>query len=209
MTPANFTSQWMDHYLMAASVINRWMHMGDFVIPIERPTPTTLLEVLQNITDRVYDPSKHFRRGSYPEIQPHTEPPAITKDINYPVIGLNAVTMRSRRVSVSTGGILFEDPYWAFLAAWASGGRHDQQFCLPRAKSVDDLWKNVRVAQTAINHSVYQPSNFFEAIDKFASATPRFELLTISPEQLVAIRQRGMQALNVSVPPKFYEMFTP
>ena len=138
-------------------------------------------------------------------------PPPLLPEADYLLIGLNAETARSRFASSTTGGVVFEDPLWALLAAHAVSLKIQPQGAVPRARDANDLWKRVLQVAAAIEQGRYKPEDFFAPIEGWISPsqTPKFELLTVSTEQITALRARGVQSLKISRPPKFFELYQP
>jgi hypothetical protein len=162
---------------------------------------------------RAVNTSDHFRVGNPGKPMLVSVPPPLSPETDYLLIGLNAETARNRFASLTTGGVVFEDPIWALLAAHAiSLSLKDQpRVAVPRARDEKDLWKRVLVVAGAIEQGRYQAEDFFGPIAGWVppSETPKFELLAVSAEQITALRARGLQALKISRPPKFFELYQP
>jgi hypothetical protein len=206
--------RWLDHYLAGITWIrcltDRPNARADSGSDSDS-TPETLIRVLQGVAIGRLDGAEYFRTGNLGKPALVSVPPPLSPETDYLLIGLNAETARSRFANLTTGGVVFEDPIWAFLAAHAvSLGLKDQRWlAVPRARDEEDLWKRVLLIASAIEESHYQPEDFFGPIEGWIppSETPKFELLTVSTEQLTALRARGVQALKTSRPPKFFELY--
>jgi hypothetical protein len=134
-------------------------------------------------------------------------PPRIEHSTKYLLLTLNALTPRGEFVSVPTGGISFEDPFWAVLSAMALSQK--KLTVLPKAASNEELWSNVSAVDKAAREGSYKESNFFEDAKGFVPPAefPKFETITVLGEQLAALRDRGVQTLKGTAPPRFYELF--
>lgn len=136
------------------------------------------------------------------EPPPHLEPSA-----NYLLLTLNAVTPRSEFVSSATGGVAFEDPFWAVLSAMALSQK--KMAVLPIAANNEELWTKVSAVDIAVREGSYKESNFFQNAKGFIPPAefPKFETVTVVGEQLAALRSRGVQTLKGTAPPRYYELF--
>jgi hypothetical protein len=204
--------RWRDHYLTGIAWIQSLSGRVDvWTAPKSEPTPENLIRVLQALASGGFRISDYFQAGQPPKPALVSVPPLLSPETDYLLIGLNAETPRSRFTSAPIGGVAFEDPIWALLAAHAISRQDPPRLAVPMARDAMDLWNRVRRAASVIETHHYQPEDFFGAIEGWIppSTLPRFELLTVGGEQMAALRSRGRQALTVSRPPKVFELYQP
>lgn len=143
--------------------------------------------------------------------------PPIDPAAHYDLLALNAMTEVGMTVSLQVGGIAYEDPVWALIVA-ASIGRGTPSV-VPRAPDAAALWPLaaetlVGLAQTG----EVAATTLAPAIDFLAAALPRdpdiapisgprFYVIQVQGEHLLALRDAGMQALPVTRPPRFFQLF--
>ena len=200
---------WAGQYVSAMSLMHRISNYETRIKPRQPPTADILVEMLNKIVGGQYVPANYFAEGGSLQPAVHTAPPQIAEGARYSLISLNAETTRSEFTSTQTGGIIFEDPVWAVLAAQALATK--RLVGVPLAQDNDHLWKNVARAAADIEGRAYQPEHFLAPVVGFIppAASWRFDLVTVESEQLLALRKRGTQALRVAVPPRFFELFQP
>ena len=202
---------WMDHYLTGVVLLHTLLGYDVAVKFKSPPAPETLIQLLQDVAGGRYEPAKYFEPGPKPGLTLTTGLPAVAIDKTYLLIGLNVATPRSQLVSIDAGGVVFEEPVWAILAAHALSGKGpEEKVAIPKAASPLDLWKNIRVAAEAIQAGTYKPSQFFAPVEGFIApaAGPKFELYAVEAAKVELLRWKSAQALRVSVPPKYFEMYT-
>jgi hypothetical protein len=204
--------RWLDHYLAGITWIQSLMGRAEArTEPRSDPTPVGLVRVLQALAGGRLRTTDEFPLGKSSQPTLVSTPPPLLPEADYLLIGLNAQTARSRFASLSTGGVVFEDPLWALLVAHAIS-RHDRSpVAVPKARSSEDLWERVFLVARAIEECRYQPEDFFGPIEGWLppSNMPKFELLTVGSDQIAALRARGIQALKISRPPKLFELYQP
>jgi hypothetical protein len=204
--------RWPDHFLAGINWIHRLGSPANArIVPKSDPTPEILVRALQAIANGRFETSDDLLIGNPPKPALVSVPPPLSPETDYLLIGLNAESARGRFASLPSGGVVFEDPIWALLAAHAVSRKDRAPVAVPCARDDQDLWEHVLVLAGAIEERRYRPEDFFEPIEDWIppSRAPRFELLTVSSEQLAALRLRGIQALKVSRPPKFFELYQP
>jgi len=169
---------------------------------IESPIP-----ILQAIVTGKYDSAAYFVAGQMPPLPTLQSPALPPTDDDYTLISLNAATDWSEFVSVETGGLVFEDPFWAVFAAHALSLK--ESVALPLANNNDELWKKIENVTEAVKQGTYQPSQFLGKTTDFVppNSAPAFELITINSTKLSALRERGMQSFIAKTNLKFYELF--
>jgi hypothetical protein len=167
-------------------------------------TPQQIVEIIQEVAHGTYVPEKYFRIGPAPQPILLHHPPPLHDGVEYTLLTLNAVTPVHKFVSVQAGGVAYEDPFWAILAAHAIA--QHTRVALPLAEDNDELWKNVEITGSAILHGNYDPYRFFGAIEDFSSE-PQFGLISVSTQLLRALRKSGMQALPIASLPLFFQLF--
>ena len=214
MNPPTMTlgQRWRDHFLAGITGIHGLESPANAgIVPRSAATPEMLVHTLQAIADGRFETIDDFQIGNPPVPALVSVPPPLSPEADYLLIGLNAETARGRFASVPSGGVVFEDPIWALLAAHAVSRKDRTPVAVPCARDNQDLWERVLLVASAIEERRYQPEDFFETIEDWIppSRVPRFELLTVCSEQVAELRRRGVQALKVSRPPKFFELYQP
>jgi len=204
-TPFTLGPDWVKQFMSGMRLLHFLRGEDVTIVPKTPMAPTVLIEILQEIIAGHYQPDRYFRAGDKPVLDLISQPPVVAAGEVYTLLGFNAETQRSRAISTETGGIAFEDPFWAIFAAQAVAEKRN--LALPQAKDTLALWANVREAAAAIRRKNYAPAAFFAPISGFhpPDAAPRFALLTIDARQLEALRTRGLQSFLQ--PPRFFELF--
>jgi hypothetical protein len=204
--------RWRDHYLTGIAWIQSLSGCVDvWAAPKSDPTPEDLIQVLPALASGCLRISDDFLAGQPPNLALVSVPPRLSPEADYLLIGLNAETPRSRFTSALIGGVAFEDPIWALLAAHAVSRKDQPPVAVPSAQDATDLWNRVCLVASAIEEHHYRPEDFFGPVEGWIppSTIPRFELLIVGGEQVAALRSRGRQALRISRPPKVFELYQP
>lgn len=200
--------RWADHYLSGTMLLHVLLGYSPAITPKVPPTPETLCQVLQDVAAGVYVPDKYFKPGpaTWPPFA--SAPPLLMPGRSFVLVGLNASTSRGQFVSVPAGGVAFEDPLWAILAAHAASKKF--RVGLPLARDNEDLWRRTVVVAEAVRHGNYKPNDFLAVTEGYIAPedAPKFTLLLVETVQIEALRARGLQSLKVPTP-KFYELFQP
>lgn len=203
--------RWRDYYVAGMTLLHILLGHDVAVAPKGEPTPDTLLQVLRDVAGGRYQPANYVsvHPGGAPRLALLPQPPALVPGTEYLLIGLNALTARGQFVSVRTGGIVFEEPIWAMLAAHAVSTTNNPRLALPKAKDHEQLWKNLALVVNAVRQGTYKSQDFFAPIVGFVppAVAPEFTLLSVAADQLLSLRIRGAQALKVTTPPTFFELF--
>jgi len=209
MTGLTFTlgQRWIEQYVSGMMLLHSLLGQEVAIKPKAPPTPETFVKVLGEIAAGTYDSSRYFEPGPPAQLVLITNPPPVDPKERYLMVGVNTETMRSQMMSVGTGGTAFEHPVWAIFAAHALSGK--PPLAVPLATSNEDLWQRLDGLASAVRARRYKPEDFFGPIEGLypPGAKLRFTLLTVPAEQIPPLRKRGMQALRVSVPPQFFELF--
>lgn len=203
--------RWRDHYLARMTLLHILLGHDVAVSPKGDPTPETLLQILRDVAGGSYQPTNYFsvNPGGAPRFSLFPQAPALAPGTDYLLISLNALTARGQFVSARTGGIVFEEPMWAILAAHAISTMNNPRLALPKANDHEQLWKNLALAVNAVRQGTYKPQDFFGPTAGFVppAMAPEFALLSVAADQLLSLRTRGAQALKVTTPPTFFELF--
>lgn len=196
---------WVKQFMSGMRLLHFLQQQDVTIAPRIPVDPNVLVQVLQEIVEGSYQSDKYFSVGEKPLLELISQPPVVEPSKVYTLLGLNAETARSRFISTQTGGIAFEDPFWAIFAAQAVAEK--LKLALPLAKNNMDLWQNAQELAMAIRQHKYKPEKFFGAISDFypLGSPPRFSLITIESNQLEALRTRSMQSFMR--PPRFFELF--
>ncbi len=203
--------RWSDHYLSAMVLYHTLLGHDMPGKPRTEPTPEVLVQILNKVICGKYarSDSDYFAAGPSAQFTVLSKPPPLAEGARYALISLNATTARSEFISVRTGGIVFEDPVWAVLAAHALSRK--LAVALPIAKTNDELWEKLSVVAKAVRERKYVPQDFLGATTAFVppDTSPKFELIDVDADKVALLRSRGMQSLRVTATPKFFELFVP
>lgn len=201
------TTRWSESYLSGMLMLHALLGHDLWATPTLEPSPALFVQILQEIAENRYDPSKYFRHGVAQTVRPASKVPTLDVEGSYVLVGLNVLTSRGQFVSVPAGGVVFEHPVLAILAAHAVSTR--QKVAVPLASDNDELWKKAAYVGAEIQQQRYNANQLFGKYEEsIPSGVPlKFEFLVVSAEQILALRARGVQVLKVSVPPRFYELF--
>ncbi len=154
---------WRDHFLAGITGIHSLASLADAgIVPKSDPTPETLVRTLQTIADGRFETTGDIKIGNPPVPALVSVPPPLSPEADYLLIGLNAETARGRFASVPSGGVVFEDPIWALLAALAVSRKDRTPVAVPCARDNQDLWERVLLVASAVEERCYQPEDFFE-----------------------------------------------
>lgn len=198
---------WSQHYLCGIMLFHSLAGYDLNIALKTEPTPESILLVLQDIVEGKYEPSKYFNSSNAVQTSCVSEVSPLPIDNAFVLVRLNATTSRSQFISVPGGGILYEDPIWAILAAYAIS--MNSSTAVPIAKGNKELWKNLSVLNKAIMDKTYKPQEFFGIIEGFISpdSSPKFDLLVVESDKIQALRDRGMQSLMTKDGLRFFELF--
>ena len=198
---------WVQQYLCGIIFFHTLSGYDLNIAPKTEPTPETLVLVLQDIVEGKYEPSTYFKSSSAAQTCFVSDAPTLPADNLFALVHLNAFTARSQFISIPDGGILYEDPIWAILSAYAIS--MESSAVLPIAKENQELWTNISILKKAIMEKTYKPQEFFGSIKGFipADSSAKFELLVVEPDKIQALRDRGMQSLVGKDGLRFFELF--
>lgn len=201
--------RWVDQLFAGIALINTLLGYRPVASAKTTPTPQDLVDILNDIAAGRYEPSRYFVLGAGTSRSLIAEPPLLSPHRSYLLIVLNASTPRGEAVSTTAGGVAFEEPAWALLAAYSIHNGRVPMVAVPSARTNAGLWQRLVSADADVNAGTFSPTHYFSKIGGFLASDgkPHFALIGVSSEQLAALRDRGMQTLAVSRPPKFFEMF--
>src|ERR1035437_4709372 len=115
---------WANHYMAGVLLLHTLLGGETAVVPNSTPSPDGLVLLLNEVARGEYHPEKYFTAGTGRGGSVLPAPPKLAEDQVYSVIRLNAETRRNKMVSVEAGGLIFEEPIWAILAAESLSPRH-------------------------------------------------------------------------------------
>jgi hypothetical protein len=198
---------WVQQYLCGIMFFHFLSGYDLNIVPKTEPTPETLVFVLQDIVEGKYEPSKYFKSSNAAQTSFVSEAPPLPPKNLFALIHLNASTARSQFVSVPDGGILYEDPIWAILAAHAIS--MNTSVAVPIAQGNQELWKNLPLLKKAVMEKTYKPQEFFGSINGFipSGSSAKFGLLVVESDKIQALRERGVQSLMAQDGLRFFELF--
>jgi hypothetical protein len=227
---ASFTlgPAWVDQYVSSLVLLHALLGQPG-TAPSSRPaSPESIIKTLQEIALDRYKPGDQSLQPGGQRAALIVEPPPLAPSETYLVIVLNASTDIGDFASVENGGIVFEDPAWAVLAAHsiAQVPRKDAPFAfdlpypwrrlgVPLATDNADLWHRLGGIRQAVDDGKFSMRDFFGAVTGFLPPPPRpelkltqqpeFRLMEVSSELLAALRAQGVQSFGRPI--RFYELF--
>jgi len=210
MANAQFTvgDAWTRRFLSGMDLVSRFAHYDLPRVSESNLDVDYAVATLNSLARGRFQTSDRLGEREQGRPQPPTEPPQIDISARYSLFALNALTAKGEFVSSPTGGICFEDPFWAVLSAAALAQK--KLTALPKAGSNAELWRNSSIVNEAVRAGDYGESSFFQEIKGWISPAefPTYETKVVRGEQLAALRDRGFQTLEGTTPPRFYELYT-
>lgn len=198
---------WAKRFFLGMEMVRRLAHYQ--LPPIFGSTldVATAVASLNNLARGRFQHDEYAVANEAQPPQPLVQVPQIDISKRYLLLTVNALTAMGEFVSSPTGGICFEDPFWAVLSAMSLAQK--KLTVLPKANDNDQLWRNSSIVSEAVRDGKYEASSFFQEIKGLIPPAefPKFETMVVGGEQLVALRVRGAQALAGTTPPRFYELF--
>jgi hypothetical protein len=200
-------SHWIVHFMAGIRLVHLLTHLDPQVVPRAGFTPEEAVKVLNEIVDGKYRPQDHFVHNETQSPGMTTSAPRIDPQSEYLVFRLNLVTSMAYKISGNTGGVVFEDPFWAVYAAYSAWftqrkdvtGRLERPWVgIPLASDNQQLWKNAPIAYAAVEHGNYKPEQFLSAAKGFLppSNRPNFDLMTLPAETIEALRAHGKLTIS-------------
>jgi hypothetical protein len=117
-------------------------------------------------------------------------------------------TKRSDTISVEVGGILYEDPFWAILAA--AGLSMKPSLALPSASNNEGLWAMAATAAQASRPQVALAALLLPSTGTLPrNGRPTVRLVEFTGQALTALRSRGMQSLPFDEGFYSFDLFAP
>jgi len=200
---------WVDHYLGGMMLLHLLLGKESFITPRSTLTPETLIQVLDEVARGTYVPERYFAAGVAPKINLVFQQPDLVQGQQYSLIGLNAVTARNQLVSVTSGGVAYEDPMWAILAAYGvSPYNQGAKGAIPKSDTSAALWTKFPEIARSIKEGTYRSGDYFAPVDGFLSADekPHFELVPADAAAINALRTSGVRVLGSPV--RYFELYT-
>jgi hypothetical protein len=136
--------------------------------------------------------------------------PRLNKELIYLIITLNAVSRGGLTMSMPFGGIAFEDPFWATLAARNIASGHPLAV-LPVASSSEELWSRSTLHGKALGQIESDGHASFENAVRFIppDSKPIFILRQIEGSRLELLRQKGRCILPQASAGAVFQLYTP
>lgn len=136
--------------------------------------------------------------------------PDISKQAEYCVVTLNAMSEGGTAISMPFGGIAFEDPFWAVLAARNIACGHSLAV-LPVASGSEELWsRSVLRCNTLEKIECDDPTFFAEAVRFIPpESKPIFALRRVEGSRLELLRQKGRCVLPQASAGAVFQLYAP
>jgi hypothetical protein len=122
----------------------------------------------------------------------------------YNAISLDLADPFSSLYSGTSGGILFEDPFYALLACYNLGYLRKLSV-LPQCTSWQEAWARRGKILESIEARAYNPHDWFvDCHPKSSGGIPRVELLSLEAQTLGRLRTSGLgEVYKVRMPGKY------
>jgi len=137
-----------------------------------------------------------YRAGAWvsPQAAPNwnVSPPQLQRQATYTVVAIDAADPLSQHYSMRSGGILFEDPFYAILACYNAGYR-GQLLTLPQVADWQEAWTRREKIVQSIAAKKYDPKKWFiECLPGSGGGDLRPEFLSLAGEVLGELRESGL-----------------
>ncbi|MGD9638813.1 MAG: hypothetical protein AB7U85_07115 [Alphaproteobacteria bacterium] len=164
-------------------------------------------DILNDILQGKYQKENYFLNEKY-EGSNKSQEQFSTGDIS--VFRLCAVTKLGEGVSVNLGGIVYDEPFFAVLAALNANNKE----VLPVAKNYDTYKALLKKAEMGLKKGVFQ-SDFLSKIQIFfkegdfidGKAEPMFDVITIKKEQFEKLQAKGFASFSQNGSIKLFELY--
>jgi len=182
---------WCDHFLAGLACVHL---LTGHRLPIRTDfcAIDNMLSILNNIARGHYQPLIHADDAHLDAQMDSFIVPSIQTGVKYQAIRLNGKTRLAKQISMPFAGILFEDPFWATLAAFNIGfsSRH---LGVPKLPSNEHLWGSISKLISAIHGGVYHEDEFFDPIVGYYSSPqePVFSLIELDGRYFDQLRSQG------------------
>jgi hypothetical protein len=139
---------------------------------------------------------RNYRAGAWVSQQAapnwKVSPPQLQPRATYTVVAIDAADPLSRHYSMRSGGILFEDPFYAMLASYNAGYR-GQLLTLPQVADWQEAWTRREQIVQSIATKKYDPKRWFiECLPGSGGGDLRPEFLSLTGEVLSELRESGL-----------------
>jgi len=206
------SKQWEGDFVAALCKVHHALGRPNLCRPKGRIDATSATTILQALSSINYIPEMFFESGRPVSLsyQPSTEPPVVDPDASYILVRLDALTHLGVVTSVAFGGVVYEDPVLAVMAAWQVG-RHTEPRVVPQALDFDTLWK----MRAEIFDALPDPWATRDSPPNFAvghvrlSTTAKLSTLVVRGSDLLQVRQKGSLAIFGDGRLQLFQLFTP
>jgi len=201
-------ADWQQRFLAGVRAVHAAMGVPGEPRPLAALDAGFVQRVLQSLASGGYSPHSQFSSGTDQIHALAAKMPELRRDSIYTCIVLNARSARSDLISVENGGVLFEDPFWAVVAAYAVSGK--PPLAIPRAKSAEEMWAGAGALYAGLLKRRDAEIPLARAVGFIgAPETAAFRLAGVRGEKLEALRNRGMQSFEIDGAVRFYDFFLP
>ena len=155
-------SLWQDHVIALLTAINALLDAPDYAVPIAPLTASDIAKIATSLQEGKYQPAQWFKKASGDQIKGTVSAslPAIDPEKNYDVLRLLLEPSGLEHLSKRSGGILFEDPFYALLAGF-NFGRFKKPWVEVRVPSREKAWEQRSVIVHEFTRKVYRPERYF------------------------------------------------
>lgn len=171
--------------------------------PKESITFNTAVNILNEILNKTYQKENYFLSETYEDIEQKSN----IKELS--VFRLCALTNISENVSVNIGGILYENPFFAVVAAL----NINNKLVLPIAKNYEIYKTLQQKTELGLKKTNFKPDFFEKALsffnpENYDEVKPSFDFINISQENLKLLQKYGGASFSFKGQIKFFELYS-
>jgi hypothetical protein len=181
-------AEWRDSVTVLLQAINAAMDEPKFSKPIRRLEDRDLPQLVEELASGTYNPGAWFLKEKF-EVSIGQREPIVLPGVEYYFLHMPVSDPLSKLYSMRSGGILFEDPFYALLAAYNSA-RTRTLLMLPMVGDSQEAWSRRPELVRALSQKEYQPERFF--VECISLAGPlQADLLVLKGSVLDGLRKEG------------------
>ena len=195
---------WQDSVVALLLAINGLCGAPERTLLLRPLTPADVVSIASALEQRSYRPEQWFGPGALGGALPlATAAPPILPGTAYGVVWLGVEPSGLEHISKSSGGLLYEDPFYALLAAYNLG----EQTAAPvelRVSSRDQAWSQRQRIVEALRERRYRSESFFDLSGpRLPEAIPApWRAGSVSGDDLLRMAQSGMTEVTVTGAPR-------
>jgi len=190
-------NQWYETLVELLRAFNKLLNKPELVKPTFKKTSDALLSMGSALCLGRYKPENYFTKKSFSLIKQNpkklrSDVPAVSDEAYYHVFSLIGIDDVAKLTSKPAGGIIYEDPFYAFLACF-NLGYSKQLYLLPAKATYPSVWETRNEILKTLEAKTYLPESYFVLCSP-ASSNPLIqnpELSSIKGSDLIGLREIG------------------